>query len=167
MTQSWYVVQTQVHGESKAAAHLLRQEFSIYLPRYQKRRRHARRTELVAVPLFSRYLFVGVDMAAQRWRSIQSTVGVSRIVCNGDQPAAVPDGVIAALKRREDANGFVAFEQRPRFSAGDRVRVTEGAFADCLGLIEGLRDDERVTLLLDLLGRKVRVLIDEMAVAAA
>jgi transcriptional antiterminator RfaH len=163
----WYVVQTQTHAENKAAANLLRQEFQIYLPRYQKRRRHARKTEMVAAPLFPRYLFVGVDMATQRWRSIQSTFGVARLVCNGDEPAAVSESVVEALRRRQDDKGFIVLDQRPRFAVGDRVRVVDGAFADCLGLFEGVRDDERVTLLLDLLGRKVRVMIDELAVAAA
>ena len=167
MTQSWYVVQTQTHAENKAAAHLLRQEFSVYLPRFQKRRRHARRTETVAVPLFPRYLFVGVNMATQRWRSIQSTTGVSRLVCNGNEPAAVPASVVEALQRREDEQVFVLLVQRTRFSAGEKVRVIDGAFADCFGLFEGMRDDERVTVLLDLLGRKVRVMIDELSVAAA
>ena len=167
MTTRWYVVQTQTHAESKAAANLLRQEFSVYLPRYQKRRRHARKTEMVAAPLFPRYLFVGVDMATQRWRSIKSTFGVSNLVCNGDEPAAVSNSVVEALQRREDESGFVMLENRQRFTAGDKVRVVEGAFADCLGLFEGVRDDERVTLLLDLLGRKVRVMIDELSVAAA
>ena len=31
----WYVVQTRPHAEAKAAAHLERQGFGIYLPRYQ------------------------------------------------------------------------------------------------------------------------------------
>src|ERR1700748_1442146 len=98
MTQLWYVVQTQTHAENKAAANLLRQEFSVYLPRYQKRRRHARKTEMVAAPLFPRYMFVGVDMETQRWRSIQSTFGVSHLVRNGDEPAAVPASIVEALQ---------------------------------------------------------------------
>jgi transcriptional antiterminator RfaH len=167
MTQRWYVVQTQTHAEDKAAANLLRQEFDVYLPRFKKRRRHARRTEIVSAPLFPRYLFVGVDMATQRWRSIRSTFGVSNLVCNGDEPAVVGTSVIDALRKREDDRGFIILGKRLQFSAGDRVRVVEGAFADCLGLFEGMRDEERVTVLLDLLGRKVRVMIDELAVAAA
>jgi transcriptional antiterminator RfaH len=167
MTHRWYVVQTQTHAENKAAANLLRQEFDVYVPRYLKRRRHARKTELVPAPLFPRYIFVGVDMASQRWRSIQSTFGVSHLVRTGDEPAAVAASVVDALKRREGDDGFIVLGKRQQFSSGDRVRVLEGAFADCLGLFEGMRDDERVTLLLDLLGRKVRVMIDELAVAAA
>ena len=45
---------------------------------------------MVASPLFPRYMFVAIDVAVQRWRSIQSTIGVARLVCNGDHPAEVP-----------------------------------------------------------------------------
>jgi transcriptional antiterminator RfaH len=73
----WYVVQTQVNAEVKAARNLLRQGFEIYLPHYLKRRSHARKIEKVAAPLFPRYMFVRIDLATQRWRSVQSTYGVS------------------------------------------------------------------------------------------
>jgi transcriptional antiterminator RfaH len=167
MTSRWYVVQTQPHAETKAMGHLIRQGFEAYLPRYLKRRRHARKVEMVAAPLFPRYLFVTVDVEAQRWRSIHSTTGVSRLVCNGDEPAPVPPDVVAALQGREDATGFVKLERRPQFAPGERVRVVDGIFADSLGLFEGMADRERVAILLDLLGRKVRILLDEGAITAA
>lgn len=163
----WYVVQTQANAENKAIAHLGRQGFATYLPRYLKRRRHARRIDIVAAPLFPRYLFVEIDMGVQRWRSIYSTVGVSRLVSNGDFPAPVPDEVISSLKRRESTSGFVQLDHRPKFKAGDKVRVLEGAFYDCLGIYDGMSDRERVEILLDLLGRKVRVLMNAEAIAAA
>jgi transcriptional antiterminator RfaH len=147
--------------------HLIRQGFAAYLPRYLKRRRHARRVETVAAPLFPRYLFVGVDMETQRWRSIHSTTGVARLVCNGDDPAPVPPDVVAALQRREDTAGYVMLERRQQFAPGERVRVVDGIFADNLGLFEGMADKERVAILLDLLGRKVRILLDEGAITAA
>jgi transcriptional antiterminator RfaH len=163
----WYVVQTQPNAEHRAIAHLRRQDFTTYLPRYRKRRRHARRTEIVLAPLFPRYLFVSIDMSSQRWRSIQSTVGVSRLVCNGDEPAPVPEAVLDALRAREAADGVIEIDTQPRFARGDRVRVTDGAFGDCLGLFENMTDGERVAILLDLLGRKVRVVLDVDAVEAA
>src|SRR5207302_5071932 len=124
----WYVVQTQVNGEAKAAQNLQRQDHEIYLPRYLKRRRHARKVDLMAKPLFPRYMFVAIDMATQRWRSIQSTFGVSRLVTNGDDPAMVPEGVVHALKAREDDKGFVRLDNKPAFAPGDKVRVLAGAF---------------------------------------
>lgn len=163
----WFVAHTQPNAEGKAAANLAHQGFGIYVPRYLKRRRHARRIDVVAAPLFPRYVFVAVDLAAQRWRSIHSTLGVARLVCNGDDPAAVPDAVVAALKGREDARGFITLDARPAFRPGEKVRVLDGAFSSCLGLFEGMADRERIAILLDLLGRKVRVVLDADLVAAA
>jgi transcriptional antiterminator RfaH len=167
MSARWYVVQTHGHAEAKAFTHLARQGFTAYLPRYLKRRRHARRIETVAAPLFPRYLFVTVDIMCQRWRSIRSTIGVSRLVCNGDDPVPVADDVIETLRAREDEQGFVTLRQRPRFALGEQVRVLDGVFADCLGLFDGMKDSDRVAVLLDLLGRKVRLVLDDFSVAAA
>jgi transcriptional antiterminator RfaH len=163
----WYVVQTRPRAEVKAAAQLARQGFDIYLPRYLKRRRHARRIDTVVAPLFPRYMFVAVDMAVQRWRAIQSTIGVSHLVCHGDSPTAVTASIIDGLKAREDDSGFVRLERRPQFAPGDKIRVLDGVFSACLGLFEGVADRERVAILLDLLGRKVRVTLDADIVTAA
>ncbi len=164
--QLWYVVQTQPNAERKAVTHLERQGFATYLPRYLKRRRHARKVEMVSTPLFPRYLFVAIDLSAQRWRSIFSTIGVSRLVCTGDTPLPVAQEVIAALKQREDSVGFIKLEQRI-MQRGEKVRVLDGVFSDCFGLYEGMPDRDRVAILLDLLGRKVRVLVDVESIVAA
>ena len=166
-SSGWYVAQTHPHAEAKASLHLGRQGFEVYLPRYLKKRRHARRVDTIAAPLYPGYIFVAIDLGAQRWRAILSTIGVSRLVCRGEEPAAIPDVVIEELKRRQDESGLISLERRPRFNPGDKVRVVEGAFSDCLGLYEGTSDRERVAILLDLLGRKVRVLLDSDLVNAA
>lgn len=167
MLSNWYVVQTHPNAEAKAASHLERQGFSVYLPRYLKRRRHARKVQIVQAALFPRYLFVNIDLQSQRWRSIQSTIGVSRLVTNGDMPAPVPAPIISGLKDREDERGFIAMAQEPSFAPGDKIRILGGAFAEALGLFEGASDRDRVAILLDLLGRKVRVMLGVDMVAAA
>ena len=123
--------------------------------------------ETVAAPLFPRYLFVSVDTANQRWHAIRSTIGITRLVTRGNLPADVPPSIIEGLKRREDANGLIPLEQRPRFASGDKIRVRDGAFCDALGLFEGMSGQERVAILLDLLGRKVRVVLDMDFIDAA
>lgn len=163
----WYVLQTQVNCEARAAQNLMRQGFEVYLPRYLKRRCHARKVDFIAKPLFPRYMFVAIDVAVQRWRSIQSTFGVSRLVSDGDYPAPVPEGVVQALKTREDDKGFVQLDSRHVFASGDKVRVLAGAFMDNAGLFNGIADRDRVSILLELLGRKVRVLLDADMIAAA
>jgi len=165
--ERWYVVQSQPNAEFKAIAHLNRQGFVTYVPRYLKRRRHARRIDAIAAPLFPRYLFVTIDTTIQRWRLINSTIGVSRLVCNAEEPAPVTDNVVKALRQSEDENGLIHLPARPRFAAGEKVLIADGAFIGCIGLFEGMRDIERVSVLLDLLGRKVRVVLDAELISAA
>jgi transcriptional antiterminator RfaH len=164
---AWYVVQTHPHAERKAVAHLARQGFDTYLPCYLKRRRHARRIENVVAPMFPNYLFVAFDIALQRWRCIQSTIGVVRLVSNGELPAAVPGRIVDELKAKEDERGLIPLNLGPRFARGDRVRVLNGTFNSCVGLFDGLNGSERVAVLLELLGRKVRVIMSVDDVAAA
>lgn len=163
----WYVAHTQPHAEVRAVLNLERQGFEAYLPRYLKRRRHARKVDVVPVPVFPRYLFVSIDVARQRWLSIRSTVGISRLVCQGDAPLAVPGGIVETLRSRHDENGFVRLLSPPGLRVGDKVRVIGGAFEEAMGLFEQVTDEQRVTILLDLLGRKVRVTLDSGLIAAA
>jgi transcriptional antiterminator RfaH len=164
---AWYVVQTHANAEARAARNLVRQGFEVYLPRYLKRRSHARKIEKVPAPLFPRYMFVRIDVATQRWRSIQSSFGVSHLVLTGSNPAPLAQQVISGLKAREDASGYVQLDQRPKFGLGAKVRVLAGVFAENLGLFDGMADRDRVAILLELLGRKVRVSIEADMVAAA
>jgi len=155
----WYVAHTQAQAETKAGWHLDRQGFAVYLPRYLKRRRHARRIDWVPAPLFPRYLFIGMDLAVARWRAIRSTIGVAGLVCHGDQPAAVPVGIVETIRAREDDKGIVKLPPNPLFEKGERVQIGEGALSGLTGLFEGASDEQRVIILLDLLGRQVRVRI--------
>jgi transcriptional antiterminator RfaH len=163
----WYVAQTQPHAEGRAVGHLERQGFLPFLPRYLKRRRHARRTEIVGVPLFPRYVFVSVDIARQRWHAIRSTIGIVRLIERKDGPVVVTPGIVEGLIARQDEQGFIRLGSPAGLKAGDSVRVLGGAFEQCLGLLEQISDEERVTILLDLLGRKVRVSLDAGMIAAA
>lgn len=162
----WYAVHTRAREEMKAFEHLRQQNFAVYLPRYARKIRHARKTELVTRPFFPRYLFVSLDLSVQGWRSIRSTCGVSDIVCFGERPAALPRGFVESLRSHEDANGCVGVEHRT-IRTGDSVVVLEGPFTHLLGVCEAVTENERVTILLDLLGRKVRVVLDGEMVEAA
>jgi transcriptional antiterminator RfaH len=50
---------------------------------------------------------------------------------------------------------------------GEKVRVLAGVFGDNLGLFDGMADRDRVAILLELLGRKVRVSLGADLVTAA
>ena len=166
MSESWYVVQTQPCAEEKAKWHLIKQGFASYLPRYRRRVRHARKVQQVLRPLFPSYLFVRLDPQACRWRSINGTIGVRHILTDGVMPRFIDSTVISDIMAREDEAGAVRLA-RPVFRPGQSVRVTDGPFTDVRGLIEEMRDEDRVVVLLSLLGRKVRTQVSPEFVAAA
>lgn len=165
--QRWFVVRTHPNGEFKALAHIMRQGFEGYLPCYLKRRRHARKTDTVQTPLFPGYLFVGMDPERARWRALNSTVGVSELICHSGLPAPLPDNVINDIRRHEDESGYVVLGERAGLRKGDKVRITDGAMTDHVGIFDAPSDQHRVFLLLELLGRQVRVKMPLTALAPA
>ena len=162
----WYVVHTHARAENQAVENLARQNFEVYLPKFERRRRHARRADFVKSPLFPRYLFVRLDLGLDRWRSIFSTIGVSRLVLQGEKPAAVPDGIVETIKSQEGSNGCVEMHTIRPFVRGERVRVMSGTFCDQVGQFLALDEKSRVVMLLSLLGREITVRLPASSVAA-
>jgi transcriptional antiterminator RfaH len=163
---SWYAVYTRPQAEATALANLVRQGYQVYLPRCRVRISHARRREVMLRPLFPRYLFAGLDRALMPWWPIRSTFGVAGLVQAGKEPAAVPEEIITGLRDCEAAGTFDRLFPQRSMRLGDLVRVTEGAFQDMVGRLIELRDQDRVIVLLDLLGRTVRTQFEAVTVEA-
>jgi|MEHZ01.6.fsa_nt_MEHZ011613301.1_3 transcriptional antiterminator RfaH len=162
----WYVAKTHPNGEQKALFHLQRQGFDVYLPRYLRRVSHARRISWQPRPLFPTYLFVTMSGPDQRWRAIKSTVGVAHLICDERGPLPVLAGIVEALKNEEDDRGLVMTGRKVPFEKGAEVQIMSGAFADHIGRFEGATDDERVVILLDLMGRQVKARVNLDAISA-
>ena len=164
--KSWYVVHSNPQSEDKAKQNLLTQGFEVFLPRYHKMRRHARKTDVVIAPLFPRYLFVAFDIEMDHWSPINSTKGVSYILRQEGCPIKVPEGIVEALQKTASPETIVPLSSLILFKRGDLLEVQEGAFAGYVGVFEKMRDGERVQLLLDLLGRKIKLEVPVQAVQA-
>jgi transcriptional antiterminator RfaH len=165
--RQWYAVYTQPRNEERAKEHLERQGFDVFLPRYLKRRSHARRVTVVPTPLFPRYLFVSFDADQQRWRAIRSTRGVIGLVSNGDCPVPVPETIVSEIERRRDDEGYVVLARHLDLKRGMKIRIDAGPFAATEAIFEAKRDEERVIALLNLMGREVVVQVPIRAVAPA
>lgn len=166
-TPPWYVAKTHPSAETKALFHLQRQGFDTYLPRYLRRISHARKISWQPRPLFPTYLFVTTSDTQQRWRAINSTVGVAHLICDERGPVPVPQGIVEDIRDSEDERGLILTGRRVPFDKGTEVQIMEGAFADQVGWFEGATDDERVVILLDLMGRQVRATVQLDAITAS
>ena len=67
----------------------------------------------------------------------------------------------------KSSEGLIEVTNKNAIKPGDNVVVLEGPFARQIGLCVSVSDQERVAILLDLLGRKVRVLMNTDVVTAA
>jgi transcription elongation factor/antiterminator RfaH len=161
--ERWYVAHTLPQGEIQAERQLANQGYRSFLPRYWKNRRHARKVETISAPLFSRYLFVIIDRERDRWRSINGTLGVDRLLMVGREPQPVPDGVVETLIEAADSEGNIQFEFD--LKEGQSVRVTAGPFADFVGELEHLDEKGRVRVLLEIMGGRIRVALPQHLVA--
>jgi transcriptional antiterminator RfaH len=153
----WYVVQSRPHKELYAAANLRNQAFRTFIPQIGKTVRHSRRTKTILAPLFPRYLFVSLDIARDRWRSVRSTFGVSSLVMDGDRPRPAPRGLVEQLIATTSGTGGVDF--RGRLTPGQSVRFLTGPFADKIGRLVRLDDADRVAVLLEILGSERQITV--------
>ena len=151
----WYVLQTQLHGEQLSCFHLQKQGFQPYLPCFLRRRSHARKVDWVRAPVFPRYMFVNLNPKVDQWRAIRSTIGVSHFICHGDNPTPVPDGIVEDIMAREDEKGLVALNSDHNFQRGEPVEVMSGPLANHVGIFDSADDQQRVFILLDIMGRTV------------
>ena len=162
----WYVAYTRTGLERIAKGHLENQGFTTYLPRRRRERRHARKVDSILVPFFPSYIFVAFDIEQDPWRSVNGTYGIRYLVGMGDSVLPVPDGVIAAIRERENAEGLIDIAEEPPFAPGEVVEITRGALAAQTAIFKCANDNQRVTLLLSLLGRETEVKLPSSAVRA-
>jgi transcriptional antiterminator RfaH len=155
----WYCLHTQPGLEKWARTNLWEMGLEVYLPQYVRIVRHARKVAPVARPLFPRYLFARADLTRTPARWIRSARGVSDIVSMGQEPVPVADAVVAEIRGREDTDGYVHLGGG-EFQAGESVKIVATSLCDQVGLFECATDQERVVVLLQILGRNVRVRVD-------
>lgn len=162
---TWFAAQTLSGKEILATSHLDRQGFKAVCPQLWRTVRHARATSRVLRPIFPGYVFVNVDTQRMRWRAIDSTIGVARLVRFGDRPAALPPGMVENFIAQTSDDGALEFEER--LAVGDNIRVMSGAFEDWVGSIIDLPDSDRVKVLLDMMTRHVEVTLPKQQLVRA
>jgi transcription antitermination factor NusG len=163
--ERWYVAMTLPRRERVAAANLDNQGFRNFLPLQLVTHRHARKFRTELVPVFARYIFVIVNTEVQRWRSINGTLGIARLITDSERPLAVAPGIVETLILSSDLRGALVFQND--LGVGDRVRLLAGPFAESFGVLERLDGAGRVQLMLDLIGGPMKISAPRDMVAAA
>ena len=150
--KNWYLVKTKPRQEIVAIKNLENQEYSSYCPIVTINNKH--------VVLFPGYIFIHLDKKIENWSPIRSTKGVVNFIRFGLIFAQVPDNVIELIK----ANQLITTEKLKNlnnFKPGDKVQITDGALKNYVAIFKSFKSDERVILLMNILGQQQAINIKQ------
>ena len=163
MNQNWYVVQSKPHKENQLYAYFQSQGLEVFYPTITVQPVNPRSSKIR--PYFPRYMFAHVDLDEVGLSALSWVPGAIGIVQFDGYAAPVSDGVITELKRRlvriEKAGGIQFDGLKP----GDPVRITHGPLAGYEAIFDlRLSGQDRVQVLLDMLGRIVKTQVSAGAI---
>ena len=155
--KKWYLIKTKPRQENIAKQNLENQNYGTFCPMAKINNR--------LVVLFPGYLFVQLNEKTQNWSPINSTKGVLYFVKFGLNFAKVPTSVIEFIKTNQHITTD-KIKNLNKFKPGDKVQISDGAFKNWIAIFKCYKSDERVILLMNLLGREQSLNIKEKSVTA-
>ena len=153
--RNWYLIKTKSRQEHVAIKNLENQEYSTYCPTVTIKNKH--------IVLFPGYLFIYLDKEKENWSPIRSTKGVVNFVRFGLNFAQVPDTIIKFLKANELINKE-KFNNLNRLKSGDKIQITDGVFKNCVAIFKSSKPQERVVILMNILGQQQSITIKQESV---
>ena len=152
----WHLLMTKPREDERAESHLSNQDYELFRPMIRQFKIQGGKQMAITEPLFPRYIFIRLDDVLGNWSKIRSTRGVSKMVRFTDMPARVPDTLIEALRSQcIEENIIDITKDRPFvFDKGDEIEITDGSFRGLKAIIKEQVAEDRVLLLITLLGKE-------------
>ena len=155
--KNWYLIKTKPRQEKKAKQNLENQAYKAFCPMAKINDR--------LVVLFPGYLFVQLNDKTQNCLPINSTKGVSHFVKFGLNFAKVPNSIIEFIKTNQHITAG-KLNNLNKFKPGDKVLISDGVFNNYMAILKCYKSDERIILLMNLLGREQTLSIKKESVIA-
>jgi transcriptional antiterminator NusG len=169
--REWYVVHCYSGMESRVKRNLEHRIesmsmgdriFAVVVPTEEQIELKDGERRVVERRVFPGYILVQMILDDDSWSVVRNTPGVTGFVGIGNRPTPLSSAEVDHIMSRIEAS-------QPRvqvdFKPGDKVRITEGAFADFHGTVEDI-DIERgkVRILVSIFGRETPVEVDFLQV---
>ena len=155
MSKEWFILQFKSNSHHLAVKNLNRQGFETFLPLHDTTSRRLSRFISTSKPLFPGYMFIKFDRTEFEWHKINSTYGVSRLITFNSILKSIPTIFVDHLMKRYDLSGKLLPIQK--LKKGDQVTVLKGPFANFIATVEKYEADQRIWILMDLMGRKTKI----------
>lgn len=157
MSLDWFALRVKPRAERVVADVLDGKGYEYFLPMHRERRKWSDRVKTVETPLFGGYVFCRFDV--QHRLPILTSPGVLHVVSIGKVPEPIPDEEIASLQVL--ANSGLALESWPYLQIGEQVRIVGGPLAGASGIVQSVKDRDRLVVSVSLLQRSVAVVVPE------
>lgn len=149
----WICFQTNSQQEFLAKSSLIEKGFNVLLPFYLKSTSHARKISKKAYPIFPTYAFLLYDEDPSSLVEISHTRGVKKYLKKSNGiPFIVPDKIIDAILKLKKSDGTYKFNEN-YLKPGDDVMIVDGVLSGVKAILKEYIDDQRASLLVNLLGR--------------
>jgi len=155
MTKEWFILQFKANSHHQAVKNLNRQGFETFLPYNNITSQKKSRFTSPNQPLFPGYMFIRFDKAESEWHKINSTYGVSSLITFNSILKSIPTIFVDHLMKRYDLSGkLIPIQKLKKY---DNVTVLKGPFANFIATVEKYETDQRIWILMDLMGRKTKI----------
>jgi transcriptional antiterminator RfaH len=155
--KNWYLVKTKSRQENIAQNNLENQDYDIYCPLAEINNKQ--------VVLFPGYIFIYLDSNSQDWSPIRSTKGVLHLVRFGLNYAKIPNNLIEFIKSNQ-LNTAEKLKNLGKLKPGDKVQITDGVFKNCIAIFKSYKSEERIILLMKVLGQQQAINIKKELLVA-
>lgn len=152
----WYTAQIKRNAFMQAERSLTKYGVHVFAPKLERQVVRYGKKRAIKSLLFPSYIFLDGSDPQRLWAAVRATAGLARLVLSSSrEPAVAPRDFIAELLARCDTTGRILRSEE--LASGDTVSVISGPFAGIVTRIEQVDEQERVWILLELLGSDRRI----------
>jgi transcriptional antiterminator RfaH len=148
--KKWLIAQLKPNAYDLAARNLERQGFEIFVPKMTKTIRKEKKFINKNLYVFPGYIFIGLVTENFKWKKINSTYGISKVLVFNKKPSEISNDLIIALKNRYET--IPELKTKESLKKGDIIKFNNGPFVDLLARIENIEEQKRIWVLLEVMG---------------
>ena len=160
-TEKWFVITSKPRSEQRAVDNLTSQHIEVYLPKIKRLKKRQGKKVIIEEVLFPNYLFIKLTIEKSNFNAIRSTRGVGSFVRFGLNYATINNELIAQLKTDlAESTEQNTVEILTNIDKGEQLIITEGPLQGLTGICQCKDGLERSVLLLNILGKENKVVIE-------
>ena len=158
MSKLWAILQFKPNAHKLAKHNLNQQGFDTFLPFEEITKLTKGKLLSTQRPLFPGYMFVTFERENMHWHKINCTYGVSKLLTINNEPYIIPNTLINGIMAQ--CNQADVLIPQKQFYKDDRVCIVSGPFENYIATVESIDKNERIWVLIDLMGQATRTLVD-------